>query len=321
MDRWIARALTVVALVSHGCTVDSGTDPEVESESLHGAVFAEETVTLPTDNRPHGFRVTLSGTAKGTAFGFIQHHACIDFRYDVTGVAGAYVSDRGNTWIGVESFAFENLHFEPGPCEGLRYREPLYMWLSDVIVGGHTESFPGFRPFEPFSKELEDTVWMQASRLPSMYIQAEPLMASDGAGRTGAGTYAVVEFAAGPTDAPVCDPPHSIERDGRCVPSCGAAGGDTCGRAGSTVCEGRALLEAYDCGVCCRRAGGAPPPPPDPPAGCGCRSGADNYCDYPPSTPGCEMTYPGGYCDPNGDGSYDDANWSRGWHEHRSRCG
>jgi hypothetical protein len=29
------------------------------------------------------------------------------------------------------------------------------------------------------------------------------------------------------------------------------------------------------------------------------------------------MTQPGGYCDPNGDGSYADADWVRGYYDHQ----
>lgn len=58
------------------------------------------------------------------------------------------------------------------------------------------------------------------------------------------------------------------------------------------------------------------------PAFCPCSSDPnfDNFCFYPPSTPGCTMTFPGGYCDPNGDGSYSDADWVRGWIEYNNQC-
>jgi hypothetical protein len=47
----------------------------------------------------------------------------------------------------------------------------------------------------------------------------------------------------------------------------------------------------------------------------------DNYCNHAPSTPGCPMTYPGGYCDPNGDASYDpDGDFNRGWYEYQDYC-
>ncbi|WP_437725331.1 hypothetical protein [Sorangium sp. So ce861] len=46
-----------------------------------------------------------------------------------------------------------------------------------------------------------------------------------------------------------CAPPHSIEVGGECLPSCGALQGTECGEA---QCAGRELLDAYDCGVCCR---------------------------------------------------------------------
>jgi hypothetical protein len=46
----------------------------------------------------------------------------------------------------------------------------------------------------------------------------------------------------------------------------------------------------------------------------------DNYCQHLPSTPGCPMTFPGGYCDPNGDGSYGDGDWNLGWYEYQGYC-
>ena len=45
-----------------------------------------------------------------------------------------------------------------------------------------------------------------------------------------------------------CNPPHSIELDGGCSPSCGSQGGNNCGQ---MVCSGRTILPAYDCQVCC----------------------------------------------------------------------
>lgn len=46
-----------------------------------------------------------------------------------------------------------------------------------------------------------------------------------------------------------CNPPHSIELNGACLPSCGSLGGTTCG---PIACMNRELLPAYDCDVCCR---------------------------------------------------------------------
>jgi hypothetical protein len=45
-----------------------------------------------------------------------------------------------------------------------------------------------------------------------------------------------------------CHPPHSIERDGSCLRSCGSQGGTACG---SAECMGKPQFAAYDCGVCC----------------------------------------------------------------------
>lgn len=47
---------------------------------------------------------------------------------------------------------------------------------------------------------------------------------------------------------PTCSPPDTELVGGRCVPSCGAAGGDSCDPG---VCAARPHLESYDCGVCC----------------------------------------------------------------------
>lgn len=54
---------------------------------------------------------------------------------------------------------------------------------------------------------------------------------------------------------------------------------------------------------------------------CECRSGVDNFCLYPPQTLNCPMTFPGGYCDPNGDASFDDADWEGGYYEYQRLCG
>ena len=53
---------------------------------------------------------------------------------------------------------------------------------------------------------------------------------------------------------------------------------------------------------------------------CPCFGGVDNFCFYPPSTSGCSMTYPGGYCDPDGDGDYSDGDWVRGYFEYQDAC-
>lgn len=47
---------------------------------------------------------------------------------------------------------------------------------------------------------------------------------------------------------PTCSPPDTVLVIDRCVPSCGAAGGDSCDPG---VCASRPHLDSYDCGVCC----------------------------------------------------------------------
>ena len=56
-----------------------------------------------------------------------------------------------------------------------------------------------------------------------------------------------------PTSEPACDPPNTIAIGDRCVPSCGAAGGNTCADVGASACAGLPLFESYDCGACCAR--------------------------------------------------------------------
>ena len=50
-----------------------------------------------------------------------------------------------------------------------------------------------------------------------------------------------------------CSPPDTVLSDGRCVPSCGFAGGNVCSDDPAS-CEGYDLLESYDCATCCLQA-------------------------------------------------------------------
>ncbi len=52
---------------------------------------------------------------------------------------------------------------------------------------------------------------------------------------------------------------------------------------------------------------------------CPCPPGGDNVCDNPPGS--CSATVPGGYCDPDGDGAYFDADFFRGSVEWTAKCG
>jgi hypothetical protein len=51
-----------------------------------------------------------------------------------------------------------------------------------------------------------------------------------------------------PGNATQCDPPHSIEIEGECLPSCGSQNGTACDE---VTCAGREILPAYDCAICC----------------------------------------------------------------------
>jgi hypothetical protein len=46
----------------------------------------------------------------------------------------------------------------------------------------------------------------------------------------------------------LCNPPHSVQLDGGCAPSCGSQGGNLCGQ---VACSGQPILPAYDCDICC----------------------------------------------------------------------
>lgn len=67
-----------------------------------------------------------------------------------------------------------------------------------------------------------------------------------------------------------------------------------------------------------------PPPPPDGPPymDCPCiqQADVDNFCHYGPSYPGCPMTAPGGYCDPDGNADFNDGDWVRGYNEWHVQC-
>jgi hypothetical protein len=61
--------------------------------------------------------------------------------------------------------------------------------------------------------------------------------------------YVTAEGDEPPGNDTPCDPPHSIEIGGECLPSCGLLEGTACG---PLACAGRTPLPAYDCDVCCR---------------------------------------------------------------------
>lgn len=61
-------------------------------------------------------------------------------------------------------------------------------------------------------------------------------------------------------------------------------------------------------------------------ATCGCNpppdthGWTDNMCFHPHNTEGCPQTFAGGYCNPDGQGGYEDADWVRGYYEYREFC-
>jgi len=78
----------------------------------------------------------------------------------------------------------------------------------------------------------------------------------------------------GAASEPACDPPHSIAVGDRCVPSCGAAGGNTCTDPSSGLCDGLPSLESYDCAACCARPAAAAACTPR-----GCGAAYNDFCD------------------------------------------
>jgi hypothetical protein len=53
---------------------------------------------------------------------------------------------------------------------------------------------------------------------------------------------------------------------------------------------------------------------------CECRKDRRNYCAYGANHPGCPVTAPRGYCDPDGDGDLSDGDWVRGYLDYLSFC-
>ncbi|PRQ05251.1 hypothetical protein [Enhygromyxa salina] len=116
---------------------------------------------------------------------------------------------------------------------------------------------------------------------------------------------------------------QNCEQDcGMCAPACGDGmcnGAENCGS-----CE-------QDCGACANcpnNSCGDDESCISCPADCGActcpcvnnNPEFNNFCHHGPNTAGCPMTQPGGYCDPNGDGSYQDADWNLGFFDYAAQC-
>lgn len=97
---------------------------------------------------------------------------------------------------------------------------------------------------------------------------------------------------------------NGSEDCGTCEQDCGACAecpNDSCGAGESCISC------AQDCGECTCPCSGDP--------------NFNNFCHHGPNTAGCPMTQPGGYCDPNGDGSYEDGDWNMGYFDYLAQCG
>jgi len=93
-------------------------------------------------------------------------------------------------------------------------------------------------------------------------------------------------------------------------PDCSGAG--DCWR---FCADGHWTTEPWCESQCEDRTGGVPDACACPDAG-----NAENFCHLAPRTSGCPMTAAGGYCDPDGDGQYDDGDWDRGASDYDSVC-
>ena len=116
---------------------------------------------------------------------------------------------------------------------------------------------------------------------------------------------------------------------GSCQADTSCLYGQTCDSGGNCVdvCgDGTCSLGEYcctcsgDCGTCgtvtgftCCAETDVATEPASVPGRC------NNMCHWSNVT-GLDMTWPGGYCDPNGDGYRDDGDWVRGWQEYQLRC-
>jgi hypothetical protein len=148
----------------------------------------------------------------------------------------------------------------------------------------------------------------------------------------------------------VCDPDEDCQSCEEDCGACGAVCGDQvceagedclgcpedCGACEATcnngACEfGESCADCpEDCGTCevcgddvCAQSEWCDTCPTDC-GGCTCGCVGDpqfvNYCQFVPDTEGCPMTAPGGYCDPNGDGDYGDADWAKGEADYAWQC-
>ncbi len=120
----------------------------------------------------------------------------------------------------------------------------------------------------------------------------------------------------------VCHP-GDTQTGGTCN-GCGGVQQRTCTNSctwGEWVCSGGpngVCDPGEDCSSCSQDCGSCSS------GGFYCHNGCDgfnNMCHMPPRSQGLPMTWPGGYCDPNGDGSYDpDGQWEQGWYDYCDRC-
>ncbi len=72
-------------------------------------------------------------------------------------------------------------------------------------------------------------------------------------------TVPPVQAADGSLTCPLPEPDYKLI-NGKCVPSCGRAGGNACTAAGAFACQGEQSFVSHDCAVCCRKCDRATPP-------------------------------------------------------------
>lgn len=114
-------------------------------------------------------------------------------------------------------------------------------------VGAYTWAATRHRPGHYTVYELAQTF----RGLSDWYAVHFPVNAGGGGG--GAGPSPEPPPPAPAPAGPMCNEPHEADVGGVCVPSCGAAGGNTCLPAGNHACDPYGGIAAYDCAVCCAR--------------------------------------------------------------------
>jgi hypothetical protein len=143
---------------------------------------------------------------------------------------------------------------------------------------------------------------------------------------TGSGGDAPVVVTPSDPDAPAPSADGGADAAPVDTPNC-QNGALACGKPDGNLytCMNGAWTKTKTCTYGCATQNGTAACKPNPFAACCSLIKArptqnDNFCFAAPGTAECPMTAAGGYCDPNGDKSYTDGDWVRGYNEFRKYC-